>query len=150
MQHMTDGRSTATGSSGWEANVMTDQELHLLCLQYGQWCRSRRLFAPPVPQNLLSRFQPRQSSGVEPDADLIPDMPFFNMAVHALAETHRDDSICFSLYYFHDIRPVKKIAAAMGVSRQAVYKRLRTHAARIEKARHLIKRLHQGECQPVG
>ncbi|VVE90412.1 hypothetical protein PBR20603_04396 [Pandoraea bronchicola] len=124
---------------------MNEQDLHALCLQYGQWCRTRRFFAPPLPRSLLAQFQPRTGAGVEPDADLVPEMQFFNMAVHALADDHPEDAACFTLYYFHDVRPVKKIASAMGISRQAVYKRLHAHAARIEKARHLIKRVHTGQ-----
>ncbi|VVE51611.1 hypothetical protein PCO31111_04758 [Pandoraea communis] len=121
---------------------MNDQDLHALCLQYGQWCRTRRFFAPPLPRSLLAQFQPPGGLRVEPDAELIPEMSFFNMAVHALADDHPEDAACFTLYYFHDVRPVKKIASAMGISRQAVYKRLRTHAARVEKTRHLLKRVH--------
>ncbi|RSK77867.1 hypothetical protein EJ774_21160 [Pandoraea apista] len=141
MQHMTDGRSTATGSSGWETNVMTDQELHLLCLQYGEWCRTRRFFAPPVPGSLLGQFQPPRSWAREaPDATLIQDMPFFNMAVHGLAEQEPDEAICFALFYCHGYRPVKKIAAVMGVSRATVYNQIRRFAARAHRMSSVLKR----------
>lgn len=120
---------------------MTDQQLHILCLQYGQWCRTRKFFAPPVPGSLLGQFQKaRQWVGEEPDADLIQDMPYFNMAVHGLAEQEPEEAICFTLFYHHGFRPVKQLAACMGISRKTFYNRMNRYAERALKMSLVLKR----------
>lgn len=110
---------------------MTDQQLHVLCLQYGDWCRTRRLLAPPLPSNVLARLQPRRSPGREPNAAMDARMPFLNMAVHALADSNSAEGMCFLLYYVHGYRPVKAMAAALGIGRRTFYDRLVRHARRV-------------------
>ncbi|AVF41566.1 hypothetical protein AL486_19115 [Pandoraea apista] len=127
---------------------MTDQELQVLCLQYGQWCRTRRLFAPPVPSNILARFQPRECAAVEPDAQLIADMPFFNMAVHALANDYPQEGICFSLYHVHGFRPVKTLAASLGIGRRTFYERVRKFSERALKLSVSIRKIHERNAEP--
>ncbi len=119
---------------------MTDQELHALCLQYGEWCRTRRFFAPPVPGNLLAQFQPKARGIGEPDGELLPEMPYFNMAVHGLAEQEPEEAICFALFYNHGFRPVKSIAAAMGISRRTFYYRMYRFAERAYKMSGVLRR----------
>ncbi|VVE50997.1 hypothetical protein PMO31116_04654 [Pandoraea morbifera] len=119
---------------------MTDQQLHILCLQYGQWCRTRKFFAPPVPGNLLAQFQPKASGVGEPDAELLPEMPYFNMAVHGLAEQEPEEALCFALFYNHGFRPVKSIAAAMGISRRTFYYRMYRFAERAYKMSGVLRR----------
>lgn len=50
------------------------------------WCATRRLLAPTVKSNILSRLQPSKVRTREPVAFMDPSMPHFNMAVHALCE----------------------------------------------------------------
>ena len=122
---------------------MNDQEISLFCQEYGLWCRTRRLFAPPVPGNILARFQPRKYGGAEPDAQLISDMPFFNMAVHALATDYPQEGVCFTLYHVHGIRPVKAIAASLGIGRRTFYERLRKFSDRACRLSVTIKQTHE-------
>lgn len=121
---------------------MTNQELHALCLQWAYWCHTRKYFAPPVPQNILAQMQPRTRSPREPDGPLDPDLAFFNMAVHGLAEEESEDAICFSLYYFHGIRPVKLLADKLGIGRQTFYDRMHRFASRANRLAGSIKRVH--------
>jgi hypothetical protein len=121
---------------------VTDQELHNHCLQYGYWCFTRRYFAPPVPQNILAQFQPRTKPPREPDGPMDPDMAFLNMAIHGLAEEEPEEAICFSLFYFHGFRPVKAMAAAMGIGTRTFYDRMHRFARRAHKLSVSIKRVH--------
>ncbi|VVE78158.1 hypothetical protein [Pandoraea sputorum] len=123
---------------------MTDQELHAFCQQYGQWCRTRRLLAPPVPSSVLARLQPRRRVGEVPDASMDARMSFFNMAVHALADEDPESGMCFTLYHVYGFRPVKQMAAALGIGTRTFYDRLNRHSRRahilsksIERAHHL-------------
>lgn len=122
---------------------MTDQELHLLCVQYGQWGRSRKLLAPPIPQNVLARLQPCRRVGGEPDGPMDPLMPYFNMAVHALAEEDPSTGLCFALYFIHGFRPVKSMAAALGIGTRTVYDRINRHARRVHQLAHTIRRANE-------
>ncbi|SPA44615.1 conserved hypothetical protein [Cupriavidus taiwanensis] len=121
---------------------MDDQQLKAHCLSWAHWCRTRKYFAPPVPQNLLSRMQPRSRPGVEVDHEMSQDLPFFNMAIHALADECPEDAMCFSLYYFHGIRPVKVIASALGIGQRTFYDRLNKFSRRAQQASAAIKRVH--------
>lgn len=144
MLHTNDGRHTATDCLGWRPKEMNEQDLHALCQQYGQWCRTRRYFTPPVPSNLLSRFHPRDRIPIEPDAELLADMPFFNMAVKALSDDYPRDGICFTLYHIHGFRPVKAVAAALGIGRRTFYERMQRFS---EKAFRLSVAIKEARCR---
>ncbi|MCT9125397.1 hypothetical protein [Cupriavidus gilardii] len=111
-------------------------------MQWAYWCHTRKYFAPPVPQNILAQMQPRTRAPKEPDGPLDPDLAFLNMAVHGLADEEPAEAICFSLYYFHGIRPVKTIAGAMGIGTRTFYDRLHRFARRAHKLAATIKRVH--------
>lgn len=121
---------------------MTNQELHAHCMQWAYWSHTRKYLAPPVPQNILAQMQPRTRAPKEPDGPMDPDMAFFNMAVHGLADEEPAEAMCFALYYFHGIRPVKTIAGAMGIGTRTFYDRLHRFARRAHKLAATIKRVH--------
>jgi hypothetical protein len=129
---------------------MKDLELHLRCLKWGLWCHEKRYFAPPVPQNILAQFQPRSRPAMEPDGELSSEMAFFNMAVHGLAEEEPEDAICFSLYYFHGFRPVKTLAAAVGISRKTFYERIHRFGQKAQKQAPKIRQIHEDACNGKG
>jgi hypothetical protein len=114
---------------------MTDQEIHLYSLQYGYWCHTRKYFAPPVPQNILAQFLPWDRVPTEPDGPMDADMPFFNMAIHSLADEQPEEAMCFTLYYFHRYRPVKKIAATLGIGTRTFYDRMHRFSHRAHRKR---------------
>lgn len=121
---------------------MTDQEINERCLDWAHWCRTRKYFAPPVPANILAQLQPRRRVSQEPDGPMDPDTAFFNMAISCLSDQRPEEAICFSLYYYHGFRPVKAIAAAMGISRRTFYYRLHGFSLRALKLSGTIKRMH--------
>lgn len=121
---------------------MTDQELTAYCIEWAHWCRTRKLFAPPVPPNILAQLQPRKVSLTERDGPMSADMSFFNMAVHGLADVEQDDATAFVLYHYYGIRPVKCLYSALGIGRQTFYDRLNRFARRAHKAAATIKRVH--------
>lgn len=121
---------------------MTDQELTAYCIMWAHWCRTRKYFAPPVPPNILAQLQPRRVSLTEPDGPMSADLSFFNAAIHGLADTDKEDAVCFLLYHYHGFRPVKAIASALGIGRQTLYDRINRFARRALKVAATIKRVH--------
>lgn len=121
---------------------MDDKQLNAHCLQWAHWCYTRRYFAPPVPQNILAQFQPRKRVAREPDGPMSADMAFFNMAIHGLHEEFPEESICFSLYYFHQFRPVKSIWLALEIGERTFYDRLHRFGRRALKMSEAVKRVH--------
>lgn len=96
-----------------------NQALDQFCQAWALWHRSRRLFAPPVSQNILARMRPQPVRPV-PDAILSADLSYFNLAI--LGQPEGTSKQAFYLYYLHGLRPIKVIAAGMGISPQAFYK----------------------------
>lgn len=97
------------------------RDLNALCEDWAAWHRSRRLFAPPVPLNILARLVPRKIGEV-PDAICSSTLSFFNLAVLALPESVEKQT--FYLYYIHRVKNIKAVASEMGISRSAFYKRV--------------------------
>lgn len=122
---------------------MTDQELNALCLHYGEWCRTRRLLAPPVPSNVLARLQHRRSVGEVPDGPMDANMAYFNMAVHALADEDPESGVCFTLYHVYGFRPVKAIAATLGIGTRTFYDRVGRYARRVARLSVHIRKAHE-------
>jgi hypothetical protein len=99
-----------------------NQQLDEFCTRWAQWHRSRRLFAPPIPLNILARMRP-QPVREAPDAILSADLSYFNLAL--LGQPEGTAKMAFYLYYLHEMRPIKTVAAAMDISPQAFYKALK-------------------------
>lgn len=96
-----------------------NQFLDEWCSRWAAWHRSRRLFAPPIPQNILARMRP-QPVREAPDAILSADMSYFNLALLSLPESQGKEA--FYLYYLHGARPVKMVAHEMKIDRSTFYK----------------------------
>jgi hypothetical protein len=110
-----------------------DQRIHELCERWGQWHRSRKLFAPPVPKNLLVRLQ-NLPSGEPPDAELSASASYFNLALLAMPEGRSKQS--FYLYYLARVRPVKLLADEFDITTQAFYKMLKGFRTETHRAYH--------------
>ncbi|WGS52677.1 hypothetical protein LFL96_31320 [Paraburkholderia sp. D15] len=108
-----------------------NQTLHLFCTEWAEWHRSRRIFAPPVPLNILACLQPRKSGEV-PDAILSSDKSMFNMSVLMQEETRA--KTIFYLYYIHRVRNIKVIAERMGISTSFWYREMREFRAQAWRA----------------
>lgn len=106
---------------------MNDQELHAHCERWRTWAITRRFFIVPGAKNILARMQPSKVSE-PPDAELSPDMAYFHMALHALADMFEDDAKCFNEYYCHRAKNIKVVAAKLNISRDTFYERKRRFA----------------------
>lgn len=100
-----------------------NQALDDFAQQWAQWHRSRRLFAPPIPQNILARMRPQPVREV-PDAILSADLSYFNLALLSLPDSR--GKLAFYLFYLHEVRPVKVAASELGMTTQGFYKAVRT------------------------
>jgi len=120
-----------------------NQELHMFATSWASWHRSRRLFAPPIPQNILARMRP-QPVREAPDAILSADLSYFNLALLAQPEGSGKDAMYY--FYLHQIRPVKLAADEMGITTQAFYKALKK-ARQETYARY--RRMMRGETETV-
>ena len=96
-----------------------NQELDNFCQSWAAWHRSRRLFAPPVPQNILARMRP-QPVREAPDAIMSADLSYFNLAL--LGQPEGQGKMAFYCHYLHQVRPIKLVAAEMGMTRTGFYK----------------------------
>jgi hypothetical protein len=78
---------------------------------------------------MLGNMQPSKT-GLPPNARLNPDMQFFNMALHTLADMkeHREAMVCFNLFYVEQADNVKRLADQLGISRPAYYRRVKAYA----------------------
>lgn len=114
----------------------------MLCLQWQSWIKTRRLFAPPPPApSILGRMQPHLIREA-PDAPLSADLAAFDVAVRALPE-NRDKAAFLMFYRSRKRRPVKTMAADLGVSRVTFYAAVR----RVRReAYSLSVRLRQLPC----
>lgn len=108
-----------------------NQELNEFCLRWAAWHRSRRLFAPPIPQNILARMRP-QPVREAPDAILSADLSYFNLAL--LSQPEGTGKMAFYLFYLHQVRPIKLAASEMGITTQGFYKAVRKVRAETYRA----------------
>jgi hypothetical protein len=110
-----------------------NQQLDAFCIEWSAWHRSRRLFAPPIPQNILARMRPQPVREV-PDAILSADMSYFNLAL--LSQPEGKGKQAFYYYYLHQLRPIKTVAAEMGFSVQAFYKAMHKTRGEVYRSYH--------------
>lgn len=101
---------------------MNDQDLHVYCEAWREWCRTRSYFIAPGAKNILARMQPSKV-GIPPNAIMSSDMSFFNMAIHALADMNDPNTDCFVKYYWERARSIKTVAHGMGIHRVTFYER---------------------------
>jgi len=124
-----------------------NQALHLFCTEWATWHRSRRLFAPPIPQNILARMRPQPVRDV-PDAPLSADLSYFNLAV--LAQKESRGKFVFFLFYLHGARNIKAISAEMGFSTSYFYRLLRSFRADAYRSyRAMMEPVEQPEEETV-
>ena len=99
-----------------------------LAARWVWWCRTRHYFAPRVKSNILARLRPG-GRNFEPDAFLDKEMPFFNMAVHALCESalYEKEATCFVGMHWYDVN-IKAFAKEQECARGTIYNRARRFA----------------------
>ncbi|MDR5776709.1 MULTISPECIES: hypothetical protein [unclassified Caballeronia] len=120
------------------ARNAADDKVH----RWVAWCLTRRIFAPYVKSNVLARLQPaRRAMAREPDSFLDPEMPFFNMAIHALCEQggRAHEAECFLGVYWYNAN-IKTLAYEQNCARGTIYNRARRFAERAESLSKSIRR----------
>lgn len=123
---------------------MNDQQLDAYCKAWADWCKSRKFYIKPGAKNILARMQPSRS-GQPPNARNDPDMQFFNMAVHTLADMgdYQEKLACFNLHYLDQTEYVKVEAAKLNISRVTYYNRVKSFARHAYSMSLSIKRVHE-------
>ena len=100
-----------------------DRRLHELCEDWAYWCHTRRYLGAPKPLNTnsIARWAApmRATASVGRDGPVSDEIQRFNLAI--CAQPMGKGRQAFILYYLNRVRPVKKIADALGVSRKHVY-----------------------------
>ncbi|RFP32431.1 hypothetical protein [Duganella sp. BJB476] len=122
---------------------MDDRLLNQYCLDWVHWCYTRRYYIAPGGKSALAAMQPSKT-GLPPNARLDPDMQFFNMAIHTLADMkdHRDAMVCFNLFYVEQADNVKRLADKLGISRPTYYNRVKSFARRAFILAQSLKKAH--------
>lgn len=117
------------------------RDLDNLCERWAAWRATRRFYGPPsamlsvLGQLSGSRSRPLVAGG--PNAIASAQLSAFN-----LAYTCQPDSIdkrVFALYYVHRVAPIKRAAAALGISRPHFYRVLGDFRVRVAQAAKSIE-----------
>lgn len=106
------------------------------------WCETRHYFAPRVKANILARLRPGGRT-FEPDAFLDKEMPFFNMAVHALCDStlYEKEAICFlGIHWYRE--NIKALARDQKCARGTIYNRARRFARHAYALSQSIAKIH--------
>jgi hypothetical protein len=122
---------------------MDDKLLNQYCLDWVHWCYTRRYYIAPGGKSALANMQPSKT-GLPPNARNNPDMQFFNMALHTLADMkeHYDAMVCFNLYYVEQADNVKRLADQLGISRPTYYNRVKSFARKAFTLAQSLKKAH--------
>lgn len=122
---------------------MDDRLLNQYCLDWVHRCYTRRYYIAPGGKSVLASMQPSKT-GLPPNARNNPDMQFFNMALHTLADMkeHRDAMVCFNQYYVDQSGNVKRFADQLGISRPTYYNRVKSFARKAYVLSQSLKKAH--------
>lgn len=100
-----------------------DTNMHLFCLQWAHWHRTRKLFAPPPPKNLLARLRtPPGLPSSLPDAPCDAELNRWNKAVNS--EPMTDKKMAFICFYIWNLR-VSDLMDHYDLSRDTIRDRIR-------------------------
>lgn len=118
--------------------------LDALCWDWVRWCVTRKYYIRAPGKSILARLQPYKG-GKEPNARNHPDLQFFNMAVHALAEMpqHQAGFAVFWVHYMGEGEVVKRAADKLGISRSTYYERISKFAKEAQSMSQSLKRVHE-------
>jgi DNA-binding NtrC family response regulator len=104
-------------------------ELDEYCRAWVIWSSTRKFYAQPPAKSVLARMEPAKG-GKEPNARNYPDMTYFNMAIHTLADMkkHQADYAAFMACYTSEDEVVKRVIDKLGIGRQTYYDRVKRFA----------------------
>ena len=122
------------------APTLDDEQRDLddLCERYVAWRNTRRYFAPPPSSgSVLGQLSgttgggPRPAPG-GPDATVSPQLAAFHLAY--CCQPQDTGRGAFDAYYLHRVRPIKRAADALGISRPSFYRLLSDFRLRVSLA----------------
>ncbi|CUI05510.1 hypothetical protein BN2497_5797 [Janthinobacterium sp. CG23_2] len=120
------------------------------CDEWVRWCQTRSFYMRPAASGTLGRLQPSKV-GREPNARNHPDMQYFNMAVHTLADMKKwkGKFLAFKAYYVGDATLAKQAAAALGISERTYYYHVKSFGQAAYSMSHSIKKAHEAMAAPA-
>ena len=118
-----------------------ERSLHELCEDWAYWCHTRKYIGAPQPLNMnsIARWAApmRATASVGRDGVMDARLQRFNTAV--IAQPMSKARMAFLLYYLNRVRPVKKIAQALDVSRKHVYDLIADFRTAVVRSEYAIR-----------
>jgi hypothetical protein len=111
----------------WEIMAHRNEAAYQMAQDWVQWLDSRRFLGPPLQRNILAQFMPSKA-GREPNGPMSAELNAFNLAVASLDV---GEFVPFVVVYCGiKIKPIKAIAADMGIGRDTFYERAHCAASK--------------------
>lgn len=141
---------SATEDEGQPGVSDFDRDLDALCERWVVWCRTRRLYGPaPVSGSVLGRLteatRPVRPDG--PNAVSSAELAAFHIAY--ICQPDALDKRVFHVYYVQRVKPVKRAADALGISRPHFYAVLRQFRRRVYAAGCAVLSQNEAEMQAL-
>ena len=115
-----------------------DRDLDVLCEQWVAWCRTRRLYGPaPISGTVLGKLSGSTRPVVPVDASCSAELAAFHIAYIGQPQEALDRQV-FDAYYVHRVKPIKRVADALGISRQHFYALLAAFRVRVARSAKAI------------
>ena len=116
-----------------------DRDLDVLCEQWVQWCRTRRLYGPaPITGTILGKLSGSSTRPMmQVDVACSAQLSAFHIAYTCQPRDALDRQV-FDAYYVHRVKPLKRAADALGISRKHFYSLLGSFRVRVANAAEAI------------
>lgn len=127
------------------------RDLDDLCERWVEWTRTRRLYGPaPSMGSVLGQLsgsstRPLKAGG--PDAISSAELAAFHLAYTCQPDAL--DKRVFALYYVHRIKPIKRAAAALDISRKHFYGVLADFRKRVHTAAMVLLDRERGQLSEM-
>lgn len=114
------------------------------CVDWVRWCETRKFYIRPPAKNILARMQPAKT-GREPNARNHPDMQYFNMAIHTLADMpkYKAEWEAFKSYYFGADQVAKRAASDLGIGLRTYYDHVKRFSHAAYAMAGSLKKMHE-------
>jgi hypothetical protein len=111
----------------WNLMAHRNEAAYQMAQDWVKWLDSRRFLGPPLQRNILAQFMPSKT-GREPNGPMSAELNAFNLAVSSL---DIGEFVPFVVIYCEiKIKPIKAIAADMGIGRDTFYDRAHCAASK--------------------
>lgn len=116
------------------AETDLDRFAHALCESWGEWARTRRFYGPsaslPSVIGNLQQRTARSTDRVATGRDAIASAQLAALHQAILRQPEDKARIAFEAYYLLHVKPIKALAARLGIGRQHVYTLIRSFRRR--------------------